>query len=469
MRAELVIDLNDLGMQIGRAKGQGSVAYPVLSQVAAMWKTLGVEVSAMHLVAPRGGRGQKLSAAERLIETWWKTESIFLDDTEFTVSRRWCAREDKPRNGRLHGIGLDALVTTTALRRSDELHDLAEDTVVIVMSNSPFLTSVAQHARGVPVVLGSANVSDTTVSHIRLKTNWMGALASRVGTALPKAKKIAHSRELDASTKGRHEAATTLATTEHSLLVYDPQHFHIVAGRHSAKVAKQLAGAIELLGFGHAPHVLRVTEDVSEAELFARLYRFMNDHPNLNVAIASSRPSIITALAAPSTYSMTNPRRIQRLCLDSSASILDDGPYLTRHAASRVVLEAQVVARVDDGLSAIDISGTNSTDESRREASQQWRKQAERRFVLLGADGKEATLADSTDGRFLPVSISDCPDFALRPPALRPGLVVEAILSNDRSEWVIVSDPIERRKHRREEQLTEEQILAMRKRSSRAA
>ena len=50
MFAELIVDLSDLGGSISKASGQSVTALPKLTSLARLWRQLGIEVSAMHIV-----------------------------------------------------------------------------------------------------------------------------------------------------------------------------------------------------------------------------------------------------------------------------------------------------------------------------------------------------------------------------------------------------------------------------------
>ena len=465
VRAELVIDLNDLGLAIGRAKGQPVPVYPALTRLAEMWATFDIEVTAIHMVTTGPGTDQPRIADELFFDAWWKIESLLSADAPFAVHHLTCARKADAPNSPL---GLHGLVVNTALSRSDQLVDEPdhEDMSIIVMSNEPSVANAVTYARGVPVILAGTTIPDSDFCHVRLETDPLALLAARVlsGDA-PAANEIALAGVVEPSTNGRREDLGELPDDAGSVVLVDPRHFLVPtsdaedtedAGTWS--VPERVVAAVETMGLGSGPHLVALDPDRSEADVFAMLYRFTHDHPNVSILIASNCPSVIAATADLSKYNLSNPRRVQRLCTPERSTRFDDTPYVTSHAASRVVVEQRVLDLLQRPLES-----QAETPEERQEATTEWRRNNKRRYVMLGAHGKEATPADSADGNFLPLTIDSCTDFALRPPALRPGLVIEAVLNERGTEWTVVSDAIERRSRRRNENLTEEEIMAMRK------
>ena len=146
MHAELVIDLNEVGSDVGKALGRDTAVLPSLGKVATLWRALGVDVTAMHVVVP--GYSVRSSGhpsfSELHARTWWETESVFLDDETFDVHIVLSAVGDDG------AVAQQSLVTTTALRRSDGLaaDSVEGDAIVIVMTNSPAATVAVSHARG---------------------------------------------------------------------------------------------------------------------------------------------------------------------------------------------------------------------------------------------------------------------------------------------------------------------------------
>ena len=464
MRAELVIDLADLSRRIGEARGREIAVYPALSQLAALWASFDVEVSAMHLITPARGDGSP-SAAEMVFDAWWQTESIFLNNASFTVHRTTCATSDDGSEA----VGLDGLVTATALSLSEQLSATTEtdpnagDAIVIIMSDSPNLSGSVIHARGVPVFIAGVTVAETSPANIRLTTDALALLKNRSAAAdFAEVAPLSSTERLKTAMYDRSSDAATLPKGAESLVLFDPRHFE-VAVEEQADLAARINRAVQTLGMGQNPHLVELPADRSESELIALLYRFANDYENLPIVIASTCASAIAAAADLGKYHLPNARRVQRLCLLNRPIHFDDTPYVSSTASSRVVIENRVTELLDETDSTVaSHNGPTSTAAKQREETTAWRQHTQRRYVLLGAHGKEATPADAAGGHFLPIRISDCPDFTSRPPALRPGLVVEAVLSDDESEWIVVSDAIERRKRRRDENLTDEQIQAMR-------
>ena len=461
MRAELVIDLNDLGLTIGRAKGRSIAIYPALARLAEMWAAFDVEITSMHLVTTGPGVDQARTAEELFFDAWWKIESVLSEESSFAVSHLTSARAV---GAPPVPLGLEGLVVNTALSRSDLLARQPEndDISVIVMSNSPSMANAVTYARGVPVVLAGTTIPNPDLSHVRLEPDPLALLATRVSSSdTPDANEIALAGRVEPSTNGRRNEIGKLPDNAESVVLVDNRHFLLpdpTGDEKTTSVAKRIVAAVETMGLGTNPHLVEFAEDRSEADVFALLYRYANDHRNVPILVASSCPSVIAATSDLPSYQVPNPRRIQRLCTPERMTTFDDTPYLTSRAASRVVLERRVLDLLENP-----VSDRPATQDAQREATTKWRQDNQRRYVLLGAHGKEATPADSADGHFLPLRIDSCTDFTLRPPALRPGLVVEAVLNDEGTEWTVVSDAIERRRRRRNENLTQEEIMAMRK------
>lgn len=174
MRAELIIDLHGLGTEVGKALGRDALTLPSLSTVAELWKNLGLEVTAMHVVAAGAMSPSNDATFDDLHTTaWWKTEQSFFDDQTFEVSLSMSPR------GPEGPVGLDELITTIALHRSDALAEHHEPAVVVVMSTSPNVGPAVTHARGVPVRIASTVIHDSGLAHTRLELSWMGLLKDR--------------------------------------------------------------------------------------------------------------------------------------------------------------------------------------------------------------------------------------------------------------------------------------------------
>jgi len=176
IQAELVIDLNQLGDDVGGALGRDVAVLPSLNKVAAMWSALGVEVTTMHLISP----GHSIRSSERPdfgeihLATWRETESVFIEDASFDAHISFCALgDDGP-------IGLHPLVVATALQRSYVMAQSgSEEAMVIVMSNSAAVALAVTHARGVPVMIAGTTIPDSGLSLARLNLSWMGILTNR--------------------------------------------------------------------------------------------------------------------------------------------------------------------------------------------------------------------------------------------------------------------------------------------------
>ncbi len=474
MHAELVIDLNEVGSDVGKALGRDTAVLPSLGKVATLWKALGVDVTAMHVVVPGysvRSSGQP-SFSELHARTWWETESVFLDDETFDVHIVLSAvGDDGP-------VAQQSLVATTALRRSDELAaDSAEgDAIVIVMTNSPDATVAISHARGVPVMLAGTIEPTTEISHARLDLQWMAMLANRFaplslgdvklrnGQPWRNGKAICHSFS---STLGRDESVAILPSFAESVVIHDPDHFSVADDPLDATPgASGIASVVEVLGLGELVHVEGLTTDaasesLAETALVGTMYRYAADHPDTPIIIASGRPGFVVVASDLDTYGLINPRRFLRLCLPVRDSTFNEEAFDGRRMAARVLLERSLseplFAEDDSSIHSVSLHESDSARASSptlvlftnpnnsRETTHEWRHTSSRRFLMLGAEVTEAVPADEPAGDFLPVSLGGSTDFSLRRPDLHPGSIVEGILDKNRQRWIIVSDPIERR------------------------
>lgn len=480
MRAELIIDLHDVGTDVGHALGRDVAVLPSLGNIGALWRELGITVSAMHVVA---------SSAESFsghhTTAWWTTEQAFLGDHDFSVELLRCP----------HGIdgpvALDDLVTTTALSRSDALAEgETEDTIVILMSNSAAIRPAVTHARGVPVMIAATTIHDSGLAHTRLEHTWMGLLKDRFaaitlgGVELREGRPwlgdIAVSTPF-AGTEGRDSATASLPSFTESIAIFDPEYFRVTDRSESALPEDAgLAAVVHTLGLGALVHIHDVSEvaNQGETQVAAALYRFAADNPDAPIVIASTRPSMIAITSDLDGFGIPHAERVLRLCLPERESTYDEEAFATASAACRIIIERTLTGPLfgdstteNDGddqatphLRLVPEDGIDTTvtrqpsptlklyanPNTIREESGQWREENKRRFLLLGASGGEATPADESNGAFLPVSLGGCTDFALRRPGLRPGCIVEGVLHPDGDRWLIVSDPIERRRQRRQ-------------------
>lgn len=477
MRAELVIDLNEVGSVVGKALGRDGAVLPSLGKIAALWDLLGVEVAAMHVVAP----GQSLRASgqpsfnELSATSWWETESVFLTDEAFDVHVVFSAvGEEGP-------VAQQSLVTTTALRRSDELANDDPDQVdgaamVIVMTNAPEAQLAVSHARGVPVMLAGTATPTTDISHASLELEWMAMLANRFAPlALPDVE-LRHGQPRKRgkaicapfdSTLGRDESAAVLPPLAESIVIHDPEHFSVDDDDADATPgASGIASVVTVLGLGERVHVETFnheaeTERRAETELIATMYRYANDHPNTPIIIASGRPCLVAVASDLDAYGLINERRFLRLCLPVRDSTFNEAGFDGQRMAPRVLLERSLseplFAEDDSSIHSVSLHESNvghatsptlvlfTNPHRARETTQEWRHSTGRRFLMLGPDVTEAVPADEPDGDFLPVSLGGSTDFALRRPDLHPGSIVEGVLDTNRQRWIVVSDPIERR------------------------
>ena len=488
MRAELILDLHGVGADVGRARGRDVSVFPALGNIDQLWRHLGVDVSAIHVVAP-GSSSRDNSGATTFGElhtaAWWKTEEIFLEDQSFDASLSFCALgEDGP-------VGLNELVTTIALSRSDALSDSAEADLVIIMSNAPEVAPAVTYARGVPVMIAGTIVPDSGLSHARLDLSWMGLLKDRFASfklndvelrdGRPWSNGIAICTPFD-RTDGRDHSVGGLPSFAESIAIFDPEHFHL--GESVSPDDAGVASVVHTLGLGALVHIEDIsthrakTADTSSAAAF---YRYAADNPDSPIIVASARPGMIAMTSALDAYQISNPERILRLCLPEREHWFDEAGFASSQPACRIVIEATLTEPLfgedeerpaindgEDGPTLTLLQGGEDDSEAMRRStsptlvlyanpntirddSEQWRQSRQRRFLLLGANGAEATPANHGEGTFLPISLGGCTDFALRRPPLRPGCVVEGVLSSSGDRWVVVSDPIERRRSSRAE------------------
>ncbi|MFT7476579.1 MAG: hypothetical protein ACI81L_003536 [Verrucomicrobiales bacterium] len=486
MRAELVIDLNDVGDDVGRALGREVAVFPSLGKLAEMWELLGVDVTVAHIVAPglpvRSIEDDQ-SFGELHTAAWWKTESVFLENGPIEANLSFCAL------GEDGSVGLDALVVATALHRSDALADAdeAEPVIVIVMSNSPGVAPAVTHARGVPVMIAGTVIPHSGLAHARLELSWMSLLSNRFAAlrlddvelrnGRPWSDGVAVCTPFD-GTEGRDSNVAVLPSFAESVALFDPEHFQ--AHDESAQAIPDdagLASVIHALGLGTLVHIDHVGDrqraNTLDTQTVASLYRYAFDHPDVPIVVASARPSTIAATSDLEHFHVAEPDRVLRLCLPKREISFDEESFSTSSAACRIVIERSLTEPLlaedenaaDDSDSGRHLTliegGENSVPIVRsisptlvlytnpntvRDDSKRWRHSTQRRFLLVGASGADATPADSFDGSFLPVSLGGCADFSARGPALRPGCVVEGILHASGERWIVVSDPIERRR-----------------------
>ncbi len=474
MHAELVIDLQDVSADVGKALGRDVAVHPSLGKIAALWKILGVDVSAIHVIVP--GSYSRPSGQPRFSElraqTWWETESVFLADEVFDVHVVPSAVGDEGT------VAQQSLVTTTALRRSDELaaQGLDGEAIVIVMTNATEAGLAVSHARGVPVMLAGTAERTTEISHANLDLAWMAMLANRFASlslpdvalrsGQPRRNGNALCPPFD-STLGRDESVAMLPPLAESIVIHDPEHFSVVDDDMDATPeASGIASVVEVLGLGERVHVETLgedaeTESLAETALVATIYRFATDHPNTPIIIASSRPALVAVASDLDAYGLINPRRFLRLCFPVRHSTFNEDGFEGRQMASRVLLERSLseplFAEGDSSIHSMSLHESNVGRESSptlalftnpnggRQATHEWRHATGRRFLMLGADVTEAVPADEPTGEFLPVSLGGSTDFSLSRPDLHPGSIVEGVLDTKRQRWIVVSDPIERR------------------------
>lgn len=474
MFAELVIDLDDVAVDVGKALRRNVPVLPNILKIAELWRKLGVTVTAMHVIAPGTSlRSPGKPRFEELhVDAWWETEAPFAEEADFEATLvRSAINDDGP-------IGHHALVVSTALRRSDELatSPKSSDARVIVMSNSQSVAPAVTYARGVPVMLAGTIVVDATISHARLDRAWMGMLTNRFSiVSLPDIdlrsgrawrNNVAITTPPD-SLRGRDHSVAVLPPYAASLVLFDPGHFAVLDGIvESTPDPLGVAAVVQMLGLGELVHVETpsnplASPDLVEAQLVATLYRFSTDHPEIPIIIASGRPGLIVATSDLETYGLCNGRRFLRLCLPYREDTLNEAALAGRQMVSRVIIESSLSEPFFAEEDSTIRSASRSEDELdgsasptlflftnpavTRESSTTWRDSTNRRFLVLGDEVLEAVPADELDRPALPVSLGGCTDFSARRPNLQPGAIVEGILDTTRQRWIVVSDPIERR------------------------
>lgn len=485
MRAELIMDLHGVGADVGRARGRDVAVFPALGNVAQLWQRLGIDLAAIHVVAPGLSvreDAESQTFGELHTAAWWKTESVFLEDQSFDASLSFCALGD---NG---PVGLHELVTTLALSRSDALAESDDASLVIVMSNAPELAPAVTHARGVPVMIAGTIIPDSGLAHARLDLSWMGLLKDRFASfklqgvelrdGRPWSNGVAVSTPYD-RTDGRDTRVATLPSFAESIALFDPEYFQVHENAASPDDVG-IASVIHTLGLGTLVHIDDLSSHAPsriDTATAAALYRYAADNLDAPIVVASTRPSVIATTSALDTYQIANPERILRLCLPERERWFDESAFASHRTACRIVIERTLTEPLfgegeeaaKEGTSkgptlTLLQGGENDAPPQRgtsptlvlyanpntiRDDSEEWRESRQRRFLMLGANGVEATPAHHGDGTFLPVSLGGCTDFLLRGPALRPGCIVEGVLNAAGDRWIVVSDPIERRRARR--------------------
>lgn len=470
VHAELVIDLHDVGVVAAESLERDDHVLPSLGKIATMWRTLGIDVTAMHVVKP--GYSLRSSPVTTVEEsratTWWETESVFLEDEGFDVEIVHSAV------GEDGFVGHEALVVTTALRRSDALGDDDADAIVIVMSNAAAVAPAVTHARGVPVMLAGTEVVDPSLAHALLDAEWFASFANRFAD-LPISDvelRDGHPWRDDQSIStpftsllGRDTSLASLPTMAESAVLFDADYFGVAeASLEATPTPTGVASVVRLLGLGELVHVEPATdgpESTVETTLVATLYRFAADHPELPIIVASNRPGVVVATSDLAAFGLRNARRFLRLCLPFRKSTFDESAFSGHLTAPRVVLERSLseplFAEDDASVRApsVDDRGDDHSSSpslilfanpnTAREDSTNWREATGRRFITLGDAVLDARPADQPEAEALPVSLGGCTDFSIRRPDLEPGSIVEAILDTTRQRWLIVSDPIERR------------------------
>jgi len=257
--------------------------------------------------------------------------------------------------------------------------------------------------------------------------------------------------------EGRLTADWSVSGFAKSIALFDPAAFSLGGSStdHVTPEPEALAATIERLGLGELVHI--ETVDARDARVdtvaVAMLYRLAADYPDVAIVVASARDTLIAATSDLVAYSMPNPRRFLRLCVLNREITFDESVYAKEQAACRLILEkslsdllfdSSVVPELpDEHRAPLTIVGNPNTV---REDATQWRKQSQRRFLLLGPDGTSAGPADAVGEAYLPVTLGGCSDFEARYPRLRAGAIVEGVRSADGERWVIVSDPVERRR-----------------------
>lgn len=475
MFAELIVDLSDLGGSISKASGQSVTALPKLTSLARLWRQLGIEVSAMHIVAPDFvARGEETQDFESLnAKAWWKSEQVFLDVESFEVR----LLHYPPVAGQ---VACDALVVTTALERSDALQDHAGDHLVIVMSNRSHASPAVTHASGVPVMIAGNTITDPGLAHVRLDDDWLRNLEGRHSTMEIDGVELRDGRPWNGNEaiatpygglEGRQNTDWSVSSFAHSIAIFDPTAFSLRgANPNDPGVVPNppaLAKTIQRLGLGEMVHIETIDpgEHDVDTSAVAKLYRYAADYPDAAIIVASARDSLIAATSDLTTYSITNPARILRMCVLHRNITFDESVYANDRSACRVVLEqSQSELLFDQDMSLLFADGETEAERVQpgaltlvgnpntiRQDAVEWRRESNRRYLMLGSNGETAVPADSREDQPLPISLGGCSDFVARAPRLRPGLIVEGVRSNDGERWLIVSDPIERRRARRSE------------------
>ncbi len=464
MLAELVVDLSDLGDSIGHASGRSISTLPKLTSLTRMWKRLGIEVTSILLVAPDFvPRSENSPSTFEILHTsaWWKSEQVFLDDSSPSVSLVHYPPQ-------LRGGASDALVVTTALARSDALARAQVDRLVIVMSNRAGVAPAVTHARGVPVMIAGTIIADPAIAHVRLDREWIRTLNARHssmdldGVELRAGRPWQHDEAISTpygGLEGRLSTDWSVSGFAKSIALYDSSAFSLggsdVDETGLAPEPEALATTIERLGLGELVHIDTVDgkDPHIDTSSVATLYRYAADYPDLAIIVASSRETLIAVTSDLLAYSMPNPRRFIRLCVLHREITFDESVYANNFSACRMVLEKSqsellfdqsVVPQLpEEQRAALTLVGNPETI---RQDAVDWRRESQRRLLLLGAHGLSAGPADALGEAFLPVSLGGCSDFEARHPRLRPGAIVEGVRSADGERWVIVSDPVERRR-----------------------
>lgn len=475
MRAELIIDLPALSHELARITGRRAPVMPDLSAVSSMWEQLDITLSAVWVVAPQHSLrefGTPVSGIEH-VNAWWMVDEALRSDLDLEVSLVPSAFGDD-------AIGSAELTVATALRRSDE----SLDDLVIIMSNDPSAAAAITHARGAVVALAGTAV-DNSLAHIALRDEWLSSCVERFespeidarieGTFIVSGDETISSA-LDRPL-GRDGTTAVLPSMSGSAAIFDPSWFEASG---TVPTDEGIARIVHTLGLGELVHIVTPADQIDplvvSTELVATLYRIATDHPEIPIVVASNRPSLVLATSDPKTWGLNSPRRMLRLCLPQRSATFEEHRFVGTSAVSRIVLEHRlstplfepaqpIVTRDRDAFDVIDGDGPSSvsgaaaptsptlvlyTNPNRiKVESAQWRSAHDRRFLVVGADGSAAAPADDPDGRWLPVEIGQCDDFLARQPRLSAGDVVEGVLRDDAEAWVVVSDPIERRRTRR--------------------
>ena len=468
MLAELVVDLEDLGLAVGQASNRDVSVFPKLNGLVGLWEKLGIQVSAINLVTADSTPGDRAPAfAGSHVDAWWEAEKVFVEDEPYSVSFRSYQLT-------LGDIARDTLVVTTALSRSDAIAGGDGARVVIVMSNRPGVSTAVTHARGAAVMVAGTVISDPRLAHVRLESRWLQDLGSRFATIELDRVEVRGGRPIRGDVaigtpygglEGRDHRSFAISNFAKTVAIFDPATFAIgVTQSHptgTAPEASGVAATIQRLGLGELVHVETANDadPLIDTTLVATLYRYAADYPDHTIVIVSTRMSAIVATSDLASYSMANPRRFIRLCIPYREPSFDEELFANTTGACRVVLEQSQSASLfeqgpepqlkSDGSPVLTLV---SNPNSAREDATAWREETQRRLLILGADSTSAWPADSSSAPALPISLGGCSDFAARRPRLRPGVVVEGVRSADGARWIVVSDPIERRRQRRSDE-----------------